>query len=327
MPRSSKQRRDTKIAGSTTSMDSSLREQMEASLRNQMDVSIGHQQAMDSSDPSHFIEGSSRRSAGSLGAAAPINASGSSDNNNNNNNNNNNSNNNGAQMTREALLEQIVNPYIEDDSPAAEALRANAQIHIGRMSKVARSINAQALRKVVKRASMRGQFGKVKGKPPRVPPPSQQIIDEADGVNQVMSEIEEGELEDDSTADPGVDNDSNRERHYSPTRTTSPDSIEPQLSAETHKTEERSSSVGKQSPAAASGNGDQHFKPNGDALTTPSSSIKKQRYSEDHLQHSLQAMKKHDVDALAPEENQKDIPQEVVEGTMEAGRKGMSFCL
>ena len=63
----------------------------------------------------------------------------------------------------------VVEPEIEDDTEAAEALRANARIKVGKVSKAARSINAQSVRKFVKRASLRGS-GIKRGKPPRVPP-------------------------------------------------------------------------------------------------------------------------------------------------------------
>jgi len=68
------------------------------------------------------------------------------------------------------LLAAVVEPEIEDDTEAAEALRANAQIKVGKISKAARSINAQTVRKLVKRASLRGNAGIKRGKPPRIPP-------------------------------------------------------------------------------------------------------------------------------------------------------------
>jgi hypothetical protein len=67
------------------------------------------------------------------------------------------------------LLAQLVEPEIEDDTEAAEALRANASIKVGKVGKVARSVNAQTVRKFVKRATLRGH-GNKRGKPPRVPP-------------------------------------------------------------------------------------------------------------------------------------------------------------
>jgi len=67
------------------------------------------------------------------------------------------------------LLAAVVEPEIEDDTEAAEALRANAQIKVGKVSKAARGINAQTVRKLVKVASLRGR-GIKRGKPPRVPP-------------------------------------------------------------------------------------------------------------------------------------------------------------
>ena len=64
----------------------------------------------------------------------------------------------------------VVEPDYEDDTEAAEALRANAQIKVGKMSKAARSINAQTVRKFVKTVAMVRGNGVKRGKPPRIPP-------------------------------------------------------------------------------------------------------------------------------------------------------------
>lgn len=68
------------------------------------------------------------------------------------------------------LLAQMVDPEIDEDTEAAEALRANANVKVGKVGKVARSLNAQSVRKLVKRATLRGQSGNRRGKPPRIPP-------------------------------------------------------------------------------------------------------------------------------------------------------------
>jgi hypothetical protein len=67
------------------------------------------------------------------------------------------------------LLASVIEPEIEDNTEAAEALRANASIKVGKMGKVARSVNAQTVRKLFKTATLRGH-GPKRGKPPRVPP-------------------------------------------------------------------------------------------------------------------------------------------------------------
>mmetsp|Transcript_5679 Transcript_5679/g.13751 ORF Transcript_5679/g.13751 Transcript_5679/m.13751 type:complete len:961 (+) Transcript_5679:230-3112(+) len=67
------------------------------------------------------------------------------------------------------LLASFIDPEIEDNTEAAEALRANASIKVGKMGKVARSVNAQTVRKLFKTATLRGH-GPKRGKPPRVPP-------------------------------------------------------------------------------------------------------------------------------------------------------------
>ena len=66
-----------------------------------------------------------------------------------------------------------VDIHIDDDSPAAEALRANAAVSVSRFNKAARGINAQTLPRAVKRGmgmvKARSSFGDRRGKPPRVP--------------------------------------------------------------------------------------------------------------------------------------------------------------
>lgn len=285
-------------------MDASLREQMEASLRNQMDASQLNHQMMDSSDASHY-DGGGRRSMNT----AALNQTASHD----------------QEAVRDALLEQIVNPYIEDDSPAAEALRANAQVHIGKMSKVARSINAQALRKIVKRASMRGHFGNVKGKPPRALPNQFQpstdasptpeasamsIVQEEDGGSDVdLAAYDLGESDSDDNKGAAYDSDQGR---MSASETSQIMSIKEGVAAAAQRPAANKYKTNNGSPVKGSGN----------VVTKTSPPIN--QYAGDHLHYSLQAMQKQaqGVEDLVPTSEQKDIPQEVVDGTMEAGKKG-----
>ncbi|GAX28360.1 1-phosphatidylinositol-4-phosphate 5-kinase [Fistulifera solaris] len=60
--------------------------------------------------------------------------------------------------------------HIDDDSPAAAALRANANVKVSTMGKAARAVHLQTVRKIVKRASLSSKNGVVRGKPPRLPP-------------------------------------------------------------------------------------------------------------------------------------------------------------
>lgn len=60
--------------------------------------------------------------------------------------------------------------HIDDDSPAAAALRANANVKVSTMGKAARAVHLQTVRKIVKRASLASKSGIVRGKPPRLPP-------------------------------------------------------------------------------------------------------------------------------------------------------------
>jgi hypothetical protein len=59
---------------------------------------------------------------------------------------------------------------IDADSPAAAALRANAQIHVSSVGKAARAVQLQSVRRVFKRATGITKSGNKKGKPPRIPP-------------------------------------------------------------------------------------------------------------------------------------------------------------
>lgn len=305
-------------------MDSSLRNQMEASFRNQMDAS----------DVSYYETGrragaSPTGSASSAAAAAaaagppasrPVAAAAATSSNNSAP---------GAQQpadfTREQLLEQIINPYFEDNSPAAEAIRANAQVHIGKMSKVARSINAQAIRKIVKRASMRSHFGKVRGKPPRVPPPSQ-MGEHMPAENEIpdMYEIEEGDYEEEDesglipslTGGSGIPSSEDRDSLMTESEDPSIVRVDSNEGKKPKSSRKVSKNKNKDAPSPKTT----------DVVVKESPSIIAQ-HPGDHLHYSLNAMKKSQpsVKAFAPDAygQQKDIPAEVVEGTMEAGRKGM----
>ena len=59
---------------------------------------------------------------------------------------------------------------IKDNTPAADALRANANVHVSMAGKAARAVNMQVVRKLMKRATMTSKSGNVRGKPPRIPP-------------------------------------------------------------------------------------------------------------------------------------------------------------
>ena len=58
---------------------------------------------------------------------------------------------------------------IEDNTPAAEAIRANANVRVSTFGKAARAVHMQSLRRFVKRATGATKSGVVRGKPPRIP--------------------------------------------------------------------------------------------------------------------------------------------------------------
>lgn len=83
---------------------------------------------------------------------------------------------------------------IEDNTPAAEALRASASVKVTRVGKAARAVHMQAVRRLVKRATLTGKQGVVKGKPPRLPP--RQLQDNEGGVHpDELSDLEEEDEE------------------------------------------------------------------------------------------------------------------------------------
>lgn len=95
------------------------------------------------------------------------------------------------------LLGTLHNPSIDDDTPAAEALRANAEVHVNKAAKLARKIHVQTVRNIVKKATQRG-MGNKRGKPPRIPPNRNE---QNDGEIYVVDE----EQDEDSSAESGKD--------------------------------------------------------------------------------------------------------------------------
>ena len=83
--------------------------------------------------------------------------------------------NDGGQTSDNQLWDEHNQPplTIEDDSPAAEAIKANANVHVSPFGKAARAVHMQTLRKLVKRATGKTRSGVVRGKPPRIPPSQQ----------------------------------------------------------------------------------------------------------------------------------------------------------
>jgi hypothetical protein len=71
---------------------------------------------------------------------------------------------------------------IDDDSPAAEALRANAKIHVSSVGKAARAVQLQSVRRVLKRATGITKSGNKKGKPPRIPPALLQMQQQSNNI-------------------------------------------------------------------------------------------------------------------------------------------------
>ena len=101
--------------------------------------------------------------------------------------------------TPDALLENLThNPaslQIDDDSPAAQALAANANVKVSSLGKAARAVHMQTVRKIVKRATGTTKSGLARGKPPRLPPI-------AGGGKDSGSEDSQGVVEEEGTEVP-----------------------------------------------------------------------------------------------------------------------------
>jgi len=85
--------------------------------------------------------------------------------------NNNNNNNDDADIDDDIdddVFQQLGAVSIQEDSPAAAALRANAEIQVSSLGKAARAVHMQTVRRALKRAAGKGRSNR-KGKPPRVP--------------------------------------------------------------------------------------------------------------------------------------------------------------
>ena len=76
---------------------------------------------------------------------------------------------------------------IDDNSPAAAALRANAKIHVSSVGKAARAVQLQSVRRVLKRATGITKSGNKKGKPPRIPPTLLQLQQQQQAQSHLSS--------------------------------------------------------------------------------------------------------------------------------------------
>lgn len=75
----------------------------------------------------------------------------------------------GEDLVTSESLSELQTLTIEEDSPAAEAIRANAKVRVSTFGKAARAVHMQSVRRFVKRATGATKSGLVRGKPPRIP--------------------------------------------------------------------------------------------------------------------------------------------------------------
>ena len=189
------------------------------------------------------------------------------------------------------LLSHLVDPDIDDDTEAAEALRANAGVKVGKVGKVARSLNAQSVRKLAKRVTMRGNSGYRRGKPPRIPPG---MTSDAAGDVFMYPLNEEGE----SMLDIGDDDAEDSDEHPRPRDTPLASNEEKQQALLAEIDPQFAPTVGPRKDALHNRDEGSHVSPSYD--TDP---LKKGNRHSSILDEA------------------KDIPAEVVAATREAGRK------
>jgi hypothetical protein len=182
---------------------------------------------------------------------------------------------------------------ILENSPAAEALRANASVRVSKAGKAARAVHMQTVRRGLKYIAGKHQHGVRKGKPPRVPP----SIFTADGEDDDRSN---SIIEEESELASELD-DAERERDEAP-----PSDEEIKGEDEKKKTHD------------GDDDGDQHHDEEESEsesgfevepvpyVETPPGRLQQQqlRHAEDDLNH---------------------MPENVAPGTVEAGKKGTSM--
>lgn len=184
---------------------------------------------------------------------------------------------------------------IFEDSPAAEALRANANVRVSKAGKAARAVHMQTVRRGLKYIAGKHQHGVRKGKPPRVPP----SIFAADGEDDDRSNsIIEEESEFASELD---DDDGEHERYKAPL---SDDENKDKDEEENHQEgDDGDQHHDEDDNESESGFEVEPIPPN---VETPR---QQQQQHQQHLRHS--------------EDELNHMPENVAPGTVEAGKKGM----
>jgi len=102
------------------------------------------------------------------------------------------------------VLAELKSPLIDDNTPAAEALRANRGVKVPKMVKVARSLHAQSVRRFIKRATLRAKSGNRRGKPPRIPPNHQKGNTNSNDI-YVLDEGDESAVDEENEMDSSIE--------------------------------------------------------------------------------------------------------------------------
>jgi len=107
------------------------------------------------------------------------------------------------------VLGSLHNPNIDEDTPAGEALRANAEVQIKRSQVIARKMHLTSVNRLAKKA-LRSGIGNKRGKPPRIPPPKGEGCDNSviyplDSLSEVPEDSEQLSSDEEEYHDRKVD--------------------------------------------------------------------------------------------------------------------------
>jgi hypothetical protein len=211
---------------------------------------------------------------------------------------------------------------IDADSPAAEALRANAKIHVSSVGKAARAVQLQSVRRALKRATGITKSGNKKGKPPRIPPTllnnnNNNTIIVTAGPVDVDEYMDDGGGETTDTSNNNyINNTSNQQQQQHQLKEVLHEGIEEDEDLDNHDNGEGFHSDQQLDDYSNSEGG---YGEMDDSRNSHASKNIKASYPKGSIQQQQQQQQEKLVDRETMH-----IPDGVAPGTVEAGKKGMS---
>ena len=203
------------------------------------------------------------------------------------------------------LFQEVGAVSIQKDSPAAAALRANAEIQVSSLGKAARAVHMQSVRRALKRAAGKGRSNRTKGKPPRVPfgVTAQLHMDEFADVDNHdhdgYQSVYDDEEEEGAATTASASTQSDRKAHLSAITGTCDLAVHPELDEEDNQEDE-----------------DQH---DHQQSSTDDNDLDELSIEQEQQHHPLPPAPR---TPEHPADMGNHIPDGVVPGTAEAGKKG-----